>query len=149
MRFSIPFVASIALAFGSQYVMAQHLTGIKLPESITPGQEFNVTYQWMNGLSNCEEYMAIYGITSEASVQNSSTLGSEPFATFDLSKLQVARNFNATLRAPDYEFFKPTADYNNGTFPNPWYITSANIEQIGASGGVALKVYHASTHVNY
>lgn len=148
MRFSIPVFISAALAL-TQNAKAEGLTGIKLPASITPGQEFNVTYQWTNGLSNCEEYTAIFGFTSDANVVKGNSLGSQPIATADLSKLQLARNFNATIKAPDYDYFKSVADYHNGTLPQPWFLTSANIQQIGASGGIALKVFHANTTVNY
>ena len=148
MRFSIATLVATALAF-SQYVSAEGLTGITLPASITPGEDFNVTYQWTNGLTNCEEYTAVYGLTTNADVTKANTIGSEPFATADLSKIQLARNFNATIKAPSRNYFKQYADSNGGKLPQPWFVSSANIQQIGASGGVDLKVFHANTTVNY
>lgn len=148
MRFSIPVLAGAALAL-SQYVSAEGLTGIKLPASITPGEDFNVTYSWTNGLTNLEEYTAIFGITNNENVKNGNTIGSQTFTTADLSKVQLARNFNVTIKAPPRDHFKYYADQNNGKLPQPWYISSANMQQIGASGGVSLLVFHANTTVNY
>jgi Nis1 family len=148
MRFSIPVLAGAVLAF-SQYVSAEGLTGIKLPASITPGEDFNVTYTSTNGLSNLEEYTAIYGITNDVNVTKGNTIGSQPFTTADLSNVQLARAFNVTIKAPPRDHFQYYADQNNGKLPQPWYISSANMQQIGASGGVSLLVFHASTTINY
>ncbi|PWN36338.1 uncharacterized protein FA14DRAFT_155742 [Meira miltonrushii] len=148
MRFSIPVFVSAALAL-TQYASAEGLTGIKVPASITPGELFNVTYSFSNGLTNCAEYMAIFGMTYDKNVLEASTIGSQVVATADLSKLVLNRTFNATIRAPSHGYFEFYANYYNGTLPQPWYISSANIQQIGDSGGVGLEVFHASTHINY
>ncbi|PWN36339.1 uncharacterized protein FA14DRAFT_161092 [Meira miltonrushii] len=149
MHFSIPLLISAVLTL-SQYANAEGLVGMKVPASITPGHEFNVTYSWTDGLSYNQDYLAIFGFTSNVErIKGKYSIGSQALATADLSKANYDNKFNVTIRAPNHKWFKIYADVNNGTLPQPWYVSSANMQQTGSSGGVRLEVFHAKTTVKY